>query len=347
MERHDTILSASLLCRWLASGTIEGCPTFVIRNNLFVAEPGNLVQNFRSISENEAFYSAVRDLICKSPDTVLAILSRSEQLNTWAKDLLSQPEMFQGTLDDALDAFCRVTMYGTTIANTISKIAQTTQIPDQVKDAALRLRGESYYPRLTRDIIVPLCIRYLGEHGVVIQPDVVELLTLSEILDRRVSATAERATAQRNGWLFVYSNIKGVEQVDWVDDAATILSSLGVPEKTTKSGALQGTVVGRWPIQKVRGRAKVVLSYDPRGVEVQADEVLVSHNAHPDLTPLIMTCRAMVTNEGGENCHAATTIRQFHKPCILGTAAATHVIRNGDLVELDLQSGTVRIVLEP
>ncbi|MFH1890815.1 MAG: PEP-utilizing enzyme [Candidatus Kuenenbacteria bacterium] len=39
--------------------------------------------------------------------------------------------------------------------------------------------------------------------------------------------------------------------------------------------------------------------------------------------------------------------REMNKPCIIGTKIATKVLKDGDLVEVDANKGTVKILLKP
>jgi pyruvate,water dikinase len=52
-----------------------------------------------------------------------------------------------------------------------------------------------------------------------------------------------------------------------------------------------------------------------------------------------------VTDEGGITCHAAIVAREMKKPCIIGTKIATKILKDGDMVEVDAESGVVRILI--
>jgi len=51
---------------------------------------------------------------------------------------------------------------------------------------------------------------------------------------------------------------------------------------------------------------------------------------------------AIVTNTGGLICHAAITSRELRIPCVVGTATATLIFKDGDLVEVNATEGIVR-----
>ena len=62
----------------------------------------------------------------------------------------------------------------------------------------------------------------------------------------------------------------------------------------------------------------------------------------PSYLPIMKKAAAFITNEGGVLCHAAIVARELQKPCIIGTKIATHVFKDGDLVEVDADSGIIK-----
>ncbi|NQU98500.1 hypothetical protein HQ533_03465 [Candidatus Woesearchaeota archaeon] len=73
-------------------------------------------------------------------------------------------------------------------------------------------------------------------------------------------------------------------------------------------------------------------------------EILVTPMTTPDFVPLMRSCSAIVTDEGGITCHAAIVSREMKKPCIIGTKIATQILKDGDLVEVNAKKGVVRIL---
>ena len=64
----------------------------------------------------------------------------------------------------------------------------------------------------------------------------------------------------------------------------------------------------------------------------------------PDYVLVMKKVAAIVTDEGGVTCHAAIVSREFNIPCIVGTSNATKVFNDGDLVEVDANTGIAKIV---
>ncbi|MBI4100499.1 hypothetical protein HY439_02050 [Candidatus Microgenomates bacterium] len=91
------------------------------------------------------------------------------------------------------------------------------------------------------------------------------------------------------------------------------------------------------------GRAKIVKNVD-QIYKVNHGDIIVSPMTSPDLMPAIRRCVAIVTDFGGITCHAAIVAREFNVPCIVGTHDATEKIHDDDLVEVDANSGIVRVL---
>jgi len=88
------------------------------------------------------------------------------------------------------------------------------------------------------------------------------------------------------------------------------------------------------------GPVRVVAALDG-GAELAEDEVLVTHMTAPDWVPLMRRAAAIVTDSGGMTCHAAIVSRELGIPCVVGTADATKVLRDGEVVTVDAGAGTV------
>ena len=83
---------------------------------------------------------------------------------------------------------------------------------------------------------------------------------------------------------------------------------------------------------------------DPAKTEFRKGEILVASQTRPEFVPLMKRAAAIVTDEGGITCHAAVVSRELGIPCIVGTKKATRVLKDGDVVELRLSHGAIRII---
>jgi phosphohistidine swiveling domain-containing protein len=72
-------------------------------------------------------------------------------------------------------------------------------------------------------------------------------------------------------------------------------------------------------------------------------EILVCRMTTPDYLPFMMKAAAIVTDLGGVLSHAAIVARELGKPCVTATKDATKKLANGQVVEVDADSGIVRL----
>ena len=105
------------------------------------------------------------------------------------------------------------------------------------------------------------------------------------------------------------------------------------------SDELEGQIASA-PVESLRGRVKIVL--DVYETKFKKGEILVTTMTRPEFVPLMRKASAIITEEGGLTCHAAILSRELQVPCIIGTKVATRLLRDGDLVEMDMKKGIVR-----
>ncbi|MEK7863004.1 MAG: PEP-utilizing enzyme, partial [Chloroflexota bacterium] len=90
-----------------------------------------------------------------------------------------------------------------------------------------------------------------------------------------------------------------------------------------------------------RGRARLVRSAADFGKMTRGD-VLVCRSSNVSWIPLFTIAAAVVTDVGGSLSHAAVVAREFGVPAVVGCAVALETLRDGQLVEVDGDRGTVR-----
>ncbi len=94
-----------------------------------------------------------------------------------------------------------------------------------------------------------------------------------------------------------------------------------------------------------RGTARVIRSLAEAG-KLQPGDVLVAIATEPPWTPLFATASAIVTDSGGVLSHSAVVAREYRIPAVVGTGNATTTFEDGQLIEVDGDAGTVRVVVE-
>jgi pyruvate,water dikinase len=79
-------------------------------------------------------------------------------------------------------------------------------------------------------------------------------------------------------------------------------------------------------------------------VDLQPGEVLVCPSTNPSWAPVFTKIKAAVTDIGGLTSHAAIVCREYGVPSVTGTGVSTQVIKTGDILKVDGDSGVVEIV---
>lgn len=139
-----------------------------------------------------------------------------------------------------------------------------------------------------------------------------------------------------------YTVINGVIKVSDGEDCEKEIAKNIKKEKKTFSGVkeIKGmTAYGG----KVSGPVKIVL-VEKDVSKVKEGDILVSSSTNPDLIVAMKRAAAFVTDMGGIISHAAIVSRELKKPCIVGTKEGTHILKDGDIVEVDADNGIVKII---
>jgi len=96
---------------------------------------------------------------------------------------------------------------------------------------------------------------------------------------------------------------------------------------------------------RVIGTARILSSLEDTD-KLRPGDILVTAFTLPSWTPFFASVAAVVTNIGGMLCHAAVVAREYQIPAVVGTVHATEIFRDGQLIEVDGEAGTVRLLSE-
>lgn len=111
-------------------------------------------------------------------------------------------------------------------------------------------------------------------------------------------------------------------------------------EENTK-GVLKGTIantgfaIGKVVIVNEKNIDKITF---PKG------SILVCDITDIRFVPLMKKAGAVITDRGGILSHASIVSRELGVPCIIGTKNATKILHDGQLVEVEANSGIVRLL---
>jgi len=93
----------------------------------------------------------------------------------------------------------------------------------------------------------------------------------------------------------------------------------------------------------VEGPARV-LRHLKEIMDLKEGEIMVCPTTNPSWAPVFTKIKATVTDIGGLTSHAAIVCREYGVPSVTGTGVATSVIKTGDIIKVDGDTGVVTIV---
>jgi pyruvate,water dikinase len=117
-------------------------------------------------------------------------------------------------------------------------------------------------------------------------------------------------------------------------------SLFGVPDTPNTETVLTGLSVNNGVYE---GPARLVDSaadFD----RIKQGDVLVTRMTSPYFNVVLPMLGAIVTDRGGQLCHAAIVAREYDIPGIVGTRDATRTIKDGARVRVDGTTGEVRLL---
>jgi pyruvate,water dikinase len=104
------------------------------------------------------------------------------------------------------------------------------------------------------------------------------------------------------------------------------------------SGVAIGDAVASGPVRRLASPADLD--------RFEAGSVLVARMTDPDWVPIMKRAAAIVTDHGGRTSHAAIVSRELGLPALVGTGAATNVLRDGQQVTVSCAEGDTGYVYE-
>jgi pyruvate,water dikinase len=93
----------------------------------------------------------------------------------------------------------------------------------------------------------------------------------------------------------------------------------------------------------VEGKARVLKNVEELA-DLKEGEILVATTTSPSWAPAFVKIAGCVTDVGGPMCHAAIVCREYGLPTVVGTGKGSIMIKTGDLIKIDGDTGKVIII---
>jgi len=104
-------------------------------------------------------------------------------------------------------------------------------------------------------------------------------------------------------------------------------------------------VLKGWAVSSgvAEGKARVILRADT-DEQVLAGEILVAPFTDPGWTPYFLPAAAVVMNQGSLLSHGSIVAREYGIPCVVNVGPTTRIVKTGQMIQVDGNSGVVRIL---
>lgn len=143
---------------------------------------------------------------------------------------------------------------------------------------------------------------------------------------------------RKNNFVILFENEK--MNVYQGQKAKELIDKLVIKEDLSKVDNLKGLVT--YP-GKVEGYVQIVTSAKDLA-KFKLGSILVTKDTSTELTSIIKKSKAIVADYGGLLSHTGIVSREFKIPCIVQTKIATSILKDGDLVEVDANTGFVKVI---
>lgn len=115
---------------------------------------------------------------------------------------------------------------------------------------------------------------------------------------------------------------------------------LGLPSDADGTSQLKGCAASPGIVE---GTARVVSRSDQLP-EILQDDILICQVASPSWAPIFGRIKAVVSDVGGIMSHGAIVAREYGLPAVVGTGVGTQVIRTGQRVRVNGDTGCVSVI---
>lgn len=336
LSRPMSLFEASIWHLWYYSLYTNEILGKVMPDVLFVEQPKGICQHFRIKKQLEEYLDNLENIFLHDPERINSLVSEGIKLVEEARLSIANPSQV-ANLDQAIGKICKLGLQTAHLPRAVLNVAENNKsIGPGVIKSLQKIRALTIYPEYFRKVVLPLATKELEKNRVTDAREKVELITYNELINNDFSMLDHRLVESRKRKLYIYQIEGSRENVKYSDDNIKLIESLS-RLVLSKTNLIQGSVA--YP-GKATGRVRVIL--DQSALPLETGDILVTINSTPELSSYIIKCAAIVTDEGGLGCHAATISREFKKPCIIGTKNATKVLKDGDLIEVDADEGIVR-----
>ncbi len=146
------------------------------------------------------------------------------------------------------------------------------------------------------------------------------------------------------------------QDMEWASEGGELYIVQTRPVTTIKTSKIEkaesekGTILDKSLAVIVRGApaspiissGRVVIIHSPKELnKVKKGDILVTEMTNPDYVPAMKRAVGVVTDRGGRTSHAAIVSRELGIACVVGTAKATSLLKDGMMITVDGARGII------
>ena len=315
-----------------------------ISDGIFTQQQNGVVENLRNKDEMSAVKDHLLRNVKSNRSEIIELLNRATVLNDDAAALLVSSESQGPSYEVILRLGCQVAVFGALLPRLLLEVFQEGGIDDlEILERCQSLRSQTFYPQLILKLLQPKVSRMIQGSGIVDSDKVSNFLLVEELFALDFSLAEVRYEKAQAGQTFVYFTKRGETSIFWMVESQTADTVYKIPEK----GEI--ILIGNTGYEgMVKGAVRVCVSLDGNDVsDFKPGDILVTINCTPAIDHLVRKCSAILSDEGGEACHAAIISKQLRIPCIFDLKNATKILKDGDIVEVDAGKGQVKFLERP
>ena len=290
---------------------------------------------YRSQADETRFTSFIGKKCLNDADYLHTICSTLHSLTDEITDFLkTNPKIDTGNLDTYLAFQAKHLAYHLAVywgGDYVGALPESLENKD-----ALKLLFEA---RAYNEHILPDMEKW------VLSQSYVALLTKDELIDyvKTGNKPDDKELEDREQFALVYIDENDI-RVFSGDAAKKTFSIIESDLDLSGAGHFDGTLKGVGVSKGVYRGIVQNIHLPEEFINIKPGVVVVAGQTRPHYNHFIQRAGAIVVDEGAMLGHAAILARESNLPTIIGTKFGTKVLKDGDMVEVDADNGTVKII---
>ena len=180
------------------------------------------------------------------------------------------------------------------------------------------------------------------DRQVLSEDEIHRLVEMGERVESHYGTPQDVEWAIRDGEVYLLQS-RPITTIDDAGDSRQGATADG-GEMADQTEAVRLSGIGASP-GKVRGTVSIVRKLDNLD-KVGEGDIIVTEMTTPDMVPAMKRAAGIVTDNGGMTSHAAIVSRELGVPAVVGTDDGTDRLRDGQMVTLNGEMGTVEVGAE-